>query len=355
MPSIISTPVHFEAPDSEELAPIEEAAIKERDCPDFAPYFDVNTPLPGERSKEWKGYMLDLPEAVYREHPALNISTIKATTPAEWLWSLMRTDSIDPEAAAIGTVSHWAALEQWKFNDWRQHMVLSPTAGLKTHKAQEARLANPGKLVVTAEIVDIAHSCLAAIQGCPEATALLRGEDPEDSRAPKSAVTSEASGFVWDEAFQVWKKWRVDLMPQKLAYILDIKTTRVHPSQWRREAMKMGYVDQAVFYTHCHYLLTGEWRDWAWLVLTKKPPFMCRVVRMRNLKRDDPLYEASLWRESRERLGLDDSLQAGKIPRFVNSAREVQQLRQHMPNLSPKHLRSCFPAYEGESPIFEIL
>jgi len=356
IPKTSAITITHEAPDSEELSPVDEIIHPEPPkIPDFAPYFDVNTPLPGVRNKAWKGYMLDVPEPVYRRQPALNASTIKSHTPCEWLYEMMFGSSINPEDAAIGTVCHWAALEPWRFDNWRDHMALCRTNGLSTKAAVEDRLNNPGKLVVTPEIIETAYATLNAVRSSPEAMALLNGCDPEDSRALKSEVAKEVTGIVWDEAFQIWKKWRVDLLPQKLLYMLDIKTTIVHPSQWRREAIKRGYIDQAVYYTHCHYKLTGEWRDWAWIVLTKKPPYMCRVVRMRNLTHDDPMYEGSLWKDARERLGLDESLQMGKIPKFVNAARETLQLLSRVQSLSATSTRQCWPAYEAESPIYEII
>jgi hypothetical protein len=356
MAKLITTSPIIEAPDSEELAPVDMATEEVKPIvPDFAPYFDVNQPLPAPRSKEWKGYIIGLDEPVYRKFPALNQSTLKPITQAEILHGMQNPSSIDPEAAAIGHVIHWACLEQWRFADWQAHMILCRTKGLDTKKADEDRAANPGKLVVTPEIVDTAHRCLEAIQANPEAMALLNGQDPEDTLSKPSPITTEATGIVWDGKFGIMHKWRVDFLPQNLLYIGDVKSTREHPSNWRREAIKMKYVDQATYYTYCHFLLTGQWRDWCWIVVTKKAPFMCRVVRMRNLKKADPLYDVSLWKTSRERLGLDDSLRMGQIPKFINSARETLQLQQAVKNLTPAMLRQCWPAYESESPMFELL
>jgi hypothetical protein len=321
-------------------------------CPSFAPYFDVNTPLPAERSPDYKGYMLGLKDTVYHAHPALNASTLKHRTPAEMLHSMTNPSEVSHEALALGTVVHWATLEQWRFKEWEKHMIICRTKGLDTQKADIDRAENPDRLVVTPEIVETAHRCLDAVQANATAMALLDGRDPEDSYGTKSPVTSEATGLYWDGV--IWRKWRVDLLPQKLPVLIDVKSTRAHPSEWRKECFKLGYYEQAVYYAHNHFLLTGEWRDWAWIVVTNKAPFMCRVVRMRNLRKSDPLYEESIWRSTREKLGLDDSLRIGRIPQFIAAAQETEAMRARV-KLTPAVLRSIWVGYEQESPIHEII
>ena len=45
----------------------------------------------------------------------------------------------------------------------------------------------------------------------------------------------------------------------------------------------------------------------------------------------------------------------GKIPKFVNAARETLQLLSRVQSLSATSTRQCWPAYEAEAPIYEII
>ena len=359
MPRILTSP---KVTDSEAIGEDDNSALDaapaKKECPDFAPFFDVNTPLPGERSKEWKGYVIGLDVELYHAFPAANYSTLKEKTPAEMLHSMMSTreDDYATEARAkaftVGTFAHWATLEPHKIMQWKEHMIVSPTSGLATKKAQACRAENPDKLLVTPELVDIGRRCLEAVQANPTAMAYLQGRDPEDGSAKPSPVTSEASGFVWDGV--IWRKSRVDLLPQKLNYLLDVKSTRVHPSQWRSECFKMGYFGQAVYYIRNHLVLTGEPRDFVWVVVTKSEPYMCRVFKMRYLQKNDPLFDESIFKSQMESMGLVPSLRIGKLPMFVNSSRETQQMRA-VCELTPAILRNCWQAFENESPVCELI
>ncbi|WP_265595605.1 PD-(D/E)XK nuclease-like domain-containing protein [Verrucomicrobium sp. BvORR106] len=333
-------------------------APKQPTCPSFTEYFDVNTPLPGKRSAEFGGYILDCPEPAYRSWPGVNASVLKERTPCEMLHNMMASPK-STAALTEGTLLHWAVLEQWRFAAWRDHMVVSPTKGLDTKAAEEVRFANPGKLVVTDELVIQANKCMDAVRANDRAMAWLSGIDPDHGNAPKSPVAREATGVVWDGQHGVWRKIRVDLYPAVHRVMLDVKTSAAPLSQWFKECLKWGYFDQAAWYLDTHYRLTGEWRAWLWIVVTKSEPFMCRVFRLTTPKPTDPLYAESSYCKARQRLGLDPvppngGFKLGRLQMFLNSARETEQLRSLGVEMHPRLLRQTWPAYEDETPEYEI-
>lgn len=325
--------------------------------PDFRPYFDVNTPLPGDRSKAFGNYILDCPDAKYREFPGLNGSVLKQRTPCEMLYAM--THKKETSDLTLGTLLHWAVLEQWKFQNWQQYMVESPTKGLDTKAAEETRKANPDKLVITEELVNQARLCMDAVRANDRAMAWLDGLDPDHGQAPKSPVTREATGIVWDGKHNVWRKIRVDLLPATHRTIIDVKTTSGALSQWFKECLKFGYFEQAAYYLDTHFLLTGERREWRWIVVNKKAPFMCRVFHLTSLRPNDALYSETQLAKARQRLGLDpvpkDGPHAiGRLQMFINAAQETMQLRERNVPMNARLIRQTWPAYEDETPEHEI-
>lgn len=333
--------------------------IKLNAPPSFKPYFDVNTALPGERNKDFGGYVLNLPEAKYREWPGLNSSLLKERTACEMLFELRKPRENDfetksrAEAFTLGTLLHWAALEPWKFDAEHKdkHMLLCETKGLDTLKAQDQRKNNPGKLLVTSEFVDVARRCLDAVQANARAVELLT-----DKRLVNPS--KEASGFVFDTEMMIWRKWRVDFMAQNADYMVDVKTSRRHPSEFEKDCWEFGYFNQAAWYMDSHFRLTGKpIRNFYWIVVSKNEPFMSRVEFMQNIPPDNPLYQDPKCKlaMARTRLGLDpQTMKIGRFQTFIDCAGQTEQYRDRGIPLTEKLLRRTWPAYEQEAPEHEI-
>lgn len=326
------------------------AAPRDMAPPSFAPFFDVNTPLPGERNPKFGGYITGLDEKLYRPWPGINSSTLKERTPCQMLHALTEKRERTWNSVTLGTVVHWAVLEPSKFDakERDKHMLLCETEGLDTKTANAQRRDNPGKLLVTARLMDTAHRCIEAVQWEPKAAAIL--SDP--------TRTNEASAFVWDEQFGIWRKARFDILSPGRDYLADVKTTsaEIDERSWEKECYKFGYFLQAAWYLHTHWLLTGERRKFfRWIVVTNEAPFMCRTFYMLNRQASDPLYEQSKLCWARQVLGLDESIRIGRLSMFINSARETEDLRARGVPLTPGLLRQTWPAYEQESPEMEVL
>ncbi len=316
--------------------------------PDFSPYLAPPSAPAAYHQME---------EAAYHAFPAVSSGLLKECTQAEMLFNRMKPsdDGEDKVDRVLGTLTHAIILEPWKFGllEWEKHYVLCPTKGLDTKAAEETRANNPGKLLVTAELLDIAMRIRReAIETNPDALRFL--SSPNGMK--------EATGIVWDTKFSCARKIRVDYLPMSGTaigdYLLDIKTTRKSLGGFENEAWNLGYYQQAAYYLDTHEILTGHRPAcWRWLVTTKTEPFMSRVFFMRNLKPTDPLYKdpKCKLRQVRERLGLDDSPRIGRLPQFLSAARETQAFRGSLTeNMPLAEVRRIWTGYEqsDETEIF---
>lgn len=304
--------------------------------PDFRPYLAP--------PKAAKGYH-QLGEREYHAFPAVSSGLLKNPTQAEMLHEKMQSEDETTEALTLGTLTHAICLEPWKFGqeEWEKHFVLCPTKGLNTQAAEATRRDNPGKLLVTPDLLDLAVRIRKeAVETNPDAIRYLNSPDG----------MKEATGIVWDPVFQCSRRIRVDYLPRNGKafgnYLLDIKTTRKPLHEFEREAWHQGYYQQAAFYLDTHELMTGHRPDmWVWLVLTNTEPLMSAVFYMRNLSGTHPLYnETSKLRQARERLGLDDSARLGRLPMFLAAARETEVLRAEGAELDQHTLRRVWAGYE---------
>lgn len=295
-----------------------------------------------------RGYF-QMEESSYHSYRAVSSGLLKSPSSADMLFSLTKppVDSDEKAALVLGTLTHAACLEPWKFakDNYQKYFAMCPTKGLDTKAAAEMREdpANAGKLLVTEELLTTAWRIRReGIETNPDALKFLNSPDG----------MCEATGVVWDPVHLCRRKWRVDYLPMKGAayadYLLDIKTTRKPLHEFEREARRMGYVLQAALYMDSHELLTGHRvAYWRWLVVTNVEPYMSKMFFIRNLKPTDPLYnENAQLHQARQRLGLDASGKLGRLTQFLSSVREHEVARRDGVNLNHFTLRGMWPAYE---------
>ena len=296
-----------------------------------------------------------MPEADYRAFPAVSATILKKRTQAEMLHEKCQPPTESTEALTMGALLHNVVLEPWKFGqgEFAKHFVIwEETKSLDAKAAEAGRRANPGKLLITVEMVELAAQMRSlALEQSPRIVQLLS--------APNGLP--EASLIGYDPTFQIRRKIRVDYLPRTESngrmcfgnYLLDIKTTRNHVAEFEKEAWSYGYYLQAAYYLDTHELFTGHRPDWFYfLVVSKAAPVMARVYGMRNLKLTDPLYEKSKLKIARETLGLDPTGRPGRLTMFAAAASE--HAAQVADSASAAELRRTWSAYEGED-IIEIL
>jgi len=174
----------------------------------------------------------------------------------------------------VGTVTHAAILEPHLFDadKWQEHWVLSPTKQLTTGMALECLAENPGKTLVTPEIIDTARRCRDAVWKVDLAQQLLREGQ------------SEVTGQAWCEDGLCWRKIRIDFLPKdKSLGVADVKTTRVPLSDHslRSEVYKMSYHLQAAAYLSTLGLIEGKEREQFHIIwVSKSAPFMARCTEL---------------------------------------------------------------------------
>jgi len=181
----------------------------------------------------------------------------------------------------VGTVTHAAILEPHLFDadKWQEHWVLSPTKQLTTGLAIECAAENPGKTLVTPEIIDIARRCRDAVWRVDLAQQLLREGQ------------SEVTGQAWDEEALCWRKVRIDRLPSDPSLgVVDIKTTSVQLSDFslRSEVYKRSYHLQASAYLSTLGLIEGKEREQFHIIwVSKSAPFMARCTELNTAPADE--------------------------------------------------------------------
>lgn len=223
---------------------------------------DITNPdliVPGELLK-W-GYR-NMTETEYRQFPAINNSLLKCPTLAE-MYLLLTAPEKQSEALAIGTAADLAILTPGE--PWNERFALADIPinsktgkayGLDSQKAmvamEEAKAANPGKFIVSADELRDMTGELDGIVRAFNASALCR-------QALEGALT-QVSGVMFHPVWKCWVKWKPDVLPLKPDpalgwWLADLKTTRHHVLQFEKDCWEFSYFDQAGWYSHCHEML----------------------------------------------------------------------------------------------------
>lgn len=316
----------------------------------WSAYFDQNVTLPGTIIPGTGGYRRMTADEYHGFH-AINAGLLKCRTAAE-MFAKLTTPQKDTDALTIGTLAHMAYLEPE--TSWGTRFALADIPindktgrpyGEDTKKGQAAweaaRLEHPGKIIVTEETL---RDYLAT---CKELQFALSMN--ADAMSELQNVETEATGILWHPRWNVWCKWRADVLPKHGRYIADVKTTSRHVADFAKDAWTYGYYTQAVWYAYCHETLLSRLKltmtKFPFIVLSKADasryprPAMCRVY-------DLPLNPdlSSGVKNARAALGLPEGF--SRVDVFVNSVREYVEAG--CPE-DPAKIRRCFSAYEFEA------
>jgi hypothetical protein len=313
-------------------------------------FTDRDLPLPGELIPGRFGYRRVKAEE-YHAFPAINAGLLKCRTAAE-MHAHLTAPQKTTDALTEGTLVHMATLEPE--TSWQEKFAVADIPindktgepyGPKTKKAAAAwaaaREAAPGKIIVTPETF---HEYMTVCRELQRALACNA-----DAMSELTDVETEITGILWHPRWNVWVKWRPDIMPRHCRYLADVKTTSRHVADFAKDAWQWGYFMQAVFYAHCHELLLARMNlhvaKFPFIVLSKADesryprPAMCRVY-------DLPL-DGSLSRgvaHAQTTLGLPEGF--SRVDAFLDS------LRQFLDAGCPtewREVRRIWPAYEHEA------
>lgn len=314
-------------------------------------FTDREAVLPGEPIPGRFGYRRMSHEA-YLAFPALSASLLKCRTAAEMHATLTQETPKDSAALDIGTLTHMALLEpeaNWRARFALADIPINPRTqeayGKDTKKAlaavAEAAAANPGKIVVSADLLTeylaICRSLAFAYRANPDAVHEL------------ADVETEVTGILWHPRWNCWVKWRPDVLPRHCRHLVDVKTSSRHVADFGKDAWQFGYYLQAAWYAECHELACARINirvgKFTFIVLSKadesrypRPP-MCRVY-------DVPM-DAAISRgisQAKMALGLPEGF--SRVDMFLDC------LRNHIAAGCPTEefaVRRIWPAYELEA------
>ena len=211
----------------------------------------------------------NIPFSEYRSWDAVNASLLKKDTPEE-MFKEMQGDrkeltTTQLQNFATGDAVHASILEPHML----ESAIVVKTKTVATKEADEARAANPGKLVLTQEMVDTARWCRDSVMSQKYASWIVRGcEDREISLMANDPETGHPL------------KSRIDLRPiDGASFIADLKTvSTVDSDAFSRALFDFGYILQAALYLDLNNWCFEEDRsEFCFVVVQKTAPYHCRV------------------------------------------------------------------------------
>lgn len=231
----------------------------------LAAIVNPDAPVPGVPTAKWgyspakrAGY-LHMSHREYMEFPGINASLLKCPTLSE-MWSMLTAPMKDTQALAVGTLTDLAitggmdtVMEQFAVVEVPVNPKTGEEYGRDTKRAaaayEEAKTANPGKFLISAAEYEDAKAELVR-------NYTAHKEYKLGWKYLKDEMIFQATGIMWREDLGAWVKWRPDalpLRPRETGWaILDVKTSRRHLDDFKRDLREFGYAYQAVWYKRCH-------------------------------------------------------------------------------------------------------
>jgi hypothetical protein len=219
--------------------------------------------------------------AIGKDKPLLTVNASllkKAITPLHGKYYLEQEESEGSDALSLGDAVHKAVLEPDAFdNHFDDFYLQSPTKGLDTKAANEARLLNPGRILVNDQIIEKTKWMRQAILKNKLAAHLLG-----------NCTQRELTGITPDPAGGGFiRKIRIDACegigePGRpwSPYLLDIKSFKKDLTERnvKYEIIERGYDLQAAFYLDTDQMITGQARETMFFIfVTNFAPYTSRV------------------------------------------------------------------------------
>ena len=231
-----------------------------------------------------------VPAQTYFSWRAVNHSTLKEIdrSPAHFRFAQFAGND-DTEAKLFGTVTHAALLEPARF---RESMVLGPinprtdkAFGVGTNAWNDFADANPGKIVVSEDLIERLGTIIHNLEANADAMALLTGPG-------KNELT-----MVWDDPVTGLRcKGRIDRYRADFGRI-DIKTAvTANPNEFSRKGvLTYGYHTQDDWYRRGVEVLGLGKSNGVLVVVENESPHLniivewceetCKLARIHNLER----------------------------------------------------------------------
>jgi len=206
-----------------------------------------------------EGVFFDLPEAIYRQAPGVNISALKimGRSPAHYHAGVVGPKFEPTPAMVFGTILHGSILEPGKTS-----YVVRPVG--MDYRSKEGRAWRDAQSapILTADEGDRILGAIDAVKTHPLVAGILAGKD----------VRREVAVFKRHEATGRLLKGRLDIVTEDSdgrTVVLDIKTTEDASANTFPKAMaNFGYDQQAAYYSD----LVGA-EHFVFIAVEKTAPF----------------------------------------------------------------------------------
>ncbi|NQT36072.1 MAG: PD-(D/E)XK nuclease-like domain-containing protein [Planctomycetes bacterium] len=196
----------------------------------------------------WPG----LPEKTYRSHPAISHSDVR-----HWI----KPRSLG-RVGIIGSATHALALEGRAALE-AQYISVDEDFDLRTYEGKQHAaelIGNSGKELLRHKERALVERMFHALGTHPQARKILD--------APGENEVSLVSCF---DGFGQTYKARLDMVRRASEW--DLKTTSyINEQQWLDSEVEFGYINQAEWYASLYAALTGEYRPFGFLCVSKREP-----------------------------------------------------------------------------------
>ena len=215
----------------------------------------------------------DMPEKVYRKHPAVSHSDIR-----HWL----KPRNLG-RAGVVGSATHTLAMEGRAALEAR-YVTAGENFDLRTREGKEKAaelVGDSGKELLRFKERALVERMFAALAA-----------DPMGRKVLDAPGQNELSLVGLFEGFGQTYKARID-MERRLSN-WDLKTTSyVNEEEWLQAEVAYGYINQAEWYSSLYAALTGERRQFWFLCVSKREPHNVWTRRVP----DELLAHSRKWRE----------------------------------------------------------
>lgn len=214
----------------------------------------------------------------YRNHPAINISSLKGF-------------SRSPLHAMIGFEEEKEPTEAMAIGSLLDHKVLGTpylwtTSPFDDYRTKEARAwrdeqTERGVTVFKQDAIETVERMVESVRKHPVASRLFK----EPGRAQVGMFGDFETGK--DEAIECLKvnccerKGLIDWLPEKTPVIVDLKKTRdASRAGFRRQIGQLRYDVQAAYYRDLYRDITGETRAFQWVCVEDQAPYAVAVYQL---------------------------------------------------------------------------
>lgn len=262
-----------------------------------------------EEARERFNRLVKMEMSDYNRAPGIRSSTLKHRTPKAMRHSFFTEDGPN-YALSLGSLVHMAVLEPDRYDTvdgLEECFVYAPGKTLSSDAAYKAWLADPGKIMITADMKEKADLMRDEIFAHPFADSLFRVRGKR-----------ELSGFAWSSNSRCILKARFDFLPDDADYIPDIKTTTsIEERSFWFDCVKFGYHSSAAQYMDIAHQLEGKPRRKFFIVAVEGPKGPTQGPR--DEPYDCAVYELNCMEPSFVQKGRE--AYRNRLAKFVHSAR----------------------------------